>query len=350
MTTTLSMRSSAEQKRSLDVFEVKPGVHFDVATLRDLLPDNETLLFFGKVYKLDAQQLGALLHKVRNTDLTTVLFAEGGKHSQDLQDYLLDGYTTHDEDCPGYYDDSLCICTPEWVPGIVHQTVTEGELDFDPDIPVGELLPDVLESLKVEVAASIQAVAAKLESTVGLLPGKQGSMIFRTMMTMNRNRPTIGDYRAGIHHDRQKQNLVILDDSGSMSLETIQAIVEDVVALAYNANAHFALVSSSCRYWEPGTYSVDTLLDAAEIWGTHYETLVPLLNRDWGTVITIADYDSSQAAKDQIRAECTGHIDELLDISLVSRPTFLAECVGQLAANCKPLLIASEDANLVTTW
>jgi hypothetical protein len=56
-------------------------------------------------------------------------------------------------------------------------------------------------------------------------------------------------------------------------------------------------------------------------------------------VVTIADYDSSRSAKDAV-ARCTGSIDTVLDISLVDRPTFLAECVGQLASKTQPLLIA----------
>jgi hypothetical protein len=31
----------------------------------------------------------------------------------------------------------------------------------------------------------------------------------------------------------------------------------------------------------------------------------------------------------------------VLDISLVNKPTFLAQCVGQLAADVQPLLIGS---------
>lgn len=81
------------------------------------------------------------------------------------------------------------------------------------------------------------------------------------------------------------------------------------------------------------------MLDRAEYGGTRYETLAPLFNRDWGTVVTIADYDSANIAKSVI-GNCTGHIGTVLDISLVNRSTFLAECVGQLADKVQPLMVA----------
>ena len=110
--------------------------------------------------------------------------------------------------------------------------------------------------------------------------------------------------------------------------------------MSYLANAHLAIVSNTCTYWPAGAYGSDDVLAKAEFGGTYYETLAPLFDRDWGTVVTVADYDSSYGAKDAL-ARCTGHIDEVLDISLVNQPTFLAECVGQLADEVRPLLVAN---------
>lgn len=322
-TSTMETLRPSELRRCLDLVEVKPGLRFSLATLKDLLPDAETILFFGKVYELDAQQLGALLHRVLNTDLTRVLFAESAQHSTDLQSYLVGDY---DED-------------GNWVLGII-DPVDAGQINFSPDVPKGEILPEVWAQLEVEVAKSIKDVAAKLNDAVALLPGKQGSMVFKSMMRMNAKRPTIGDYRASITHARQKENLLILDVSGSMNEATVKAIVDDVVALSYQANAHMAIVSNTTTYWQPGSYGVSDILAAAQYGGTYYETLAPLFDRDWGVVITVADYDSSPSAKDALRP-CVGRIDQVLDVSLVNRPTFLAECVGQLAADVTPLLIAS---------
>lgn len=323
------MTTATTTRSSLEIFEIKPGVRFSVSTLRDLLPSAETVLFFGKVYELDAKQLAALLHKVLNTDLTSALFNEGDAHSADLQDYVL-GY----EDEDGYWHD-----------GVVDSVTAEG-VTFDPDVPTGEILPEVWKQLEVEIAKSIKDVAAKLEQVVTMLPGKQGSMVFSSMMKMNARRPVIGDYKASVHHERVKENLVILDVSGSMNADTVRRIIDDVIALSYVANAHMAVVSNSCFYWTPGSYSVDDVLAKAQYGGTHYETLAPLFDRDWGVVITIADYDGSPAAK-TVLGKVKGHIDEVLDISLVNRPTFLGECVAQRAAKATPLLIGSTGHILV---
>lgn len=316
--------SPSDLDASLQLVTVKPGTIFSLAMLRDFLPDAETLLFFGKVYALDARQLGNLLHTVLATDLTRALFAEGGEHSNELQDYLLDGY----------YDEE----------GIWHDPIVgpaqQGDINLTPDVPHGEILPQMWQMLEVTVAKSIAEVAAKTLSVVDRLPGKQGSMIFKSLMKVNARRPTLGDFKAQIHHAPQKQNLGILDVSSSVSRHTVQAIVADFVALSYKANAHFAIVSNTCSYWEPGTYGVDEVMRAAEFSGTQYEQLVPLFDRDWGTVITLADYDSSNAAK-QALLKCSGRIDQLLDISLVNRSTYLAECVGQLAASVQPVLIGN---------
>jgi len=328
MTTTPSTSmTSADLRSSLQIIEVRPGKRFSVATLRSLLPDVETALFFGKVYDLDAGQLAALLHTVLKTDLSTALFADGGSHSNDLQDYLLDGY--YDED-------------GDWHQPIIGSAY-DGEVVLDPEVPHGEILPAVWEQLEVEVAQSIKDVAAKLESAVAMLPGKQGQMVFSSMMKLNAKRPTLGDYRAQIHHAPQKQNLLILDVSGSMTSQTIEKIIDDVIALSYSANACMAVVSDTTTYWDAGSYDVDTVLSACEFNGTHYETLTDLLCRDWGTVITVADYDSSASAKQHLAKKATGRIDQVLDVSLVGQPTFLAECVGQFAAEVRPILIGNSD-------
>jgi hypothetical protein len=312
--------SSAELKRSVTLYEIKPGVKFSEATLKALLPDVETTLFFGKVYDLNAQQLGQLLYVVTKSDLASALFGEGEYHSNDLQSYLV-GYT-----------DEYGV----WHKGII-DPVDAGRINFAPVVPKGEILPEVWKQLEVEVADSIKAVAAKINDAVQLFPGKQGHMVFKHLKSLNLKRPVLGDFKARIHHNRQTENLVILDVSGSMSASTVERITPDVVAMSYEANAHLAIVSNRCTYWAPGTYSVEDILAAAEYGGTHYERLEPLFDRDWGVVVTVADYDSSPWAKEAL-ASCQGRIDTVLDISLVGQPTFLAECVGQLASEVKPLL------------
>lgn len=311
--------SSADDLRaSLELVEVKPGKKFSRRMLQRMLPDVETTLFFGKVYDLDAQQLGVLLNTTLHTTLSDALFGQGMVHSESLQDYISD------------------ICD--------HSGFEDGDVTFGDPPPHGEILPQVWESMQVEVAKSIKDVAAKLESVVDMLPGKNGEMLFKSMLELNKNRPTLGVHKAYIHHAPEKQNLLILDVSGSMTDSTIRTIINDVVALSYKANAHMAIVSNSCFYWQPGSYNVDDVLAKCEFGGTRYEQLAPLFDRDWGTVITVADYDSSLSAKAHLSDECTARIDSVLDISLVGRPTFLAECVGQFADDVRPLLIASPSA------
>ena len=104
-----------------------------------------------------------------------------------------------------------------------------------------------------------------------------------------------------------------------------------------------AIVSNNAFAWEPGAYDAEDILHAAEYQGTHYEQLIPLLQEDWGTVVTIADYDSSQWVKREIAQRCTGSVGKVVDISLVNQPTFLAECVGQLADEVQPILIGNSD-------
>lgn len=309
--------SSSELTESLTVFTVKPGVAFTVGNLRSMLTEVETALFFAKLYKLDAREVGRLLALLFNTDLTRALFTEGRTHSNELQDYLIE--------------------LSDFVPQEIR---AEYGLKFHSAPPKGEILPEVWKMVELTIADSIQQVADKLGSTVGLLPGKKGEMVFKSLMTVNAKRPVLGTYKANIHHKRQQENLLILDVSGSMTENTIRTIVDDVVALSYMANAHLAIVSNTVTYWEPGTYSSDSVLKAAEFCGTHYEELAPLFDRDWGVVITVADYDSVWEARSVIAA-CPGRIGKVLDVSLVDQPTFLASCVGQLAQEVEPILIGS---------
>lgn len=305
---------------NLSIVELRTDLRFPKSMLKTMLPDVETALFFGQIYRLNAHELGILLSALFNSPVISALTSEGGMHSDQLQDYLVDlGYEAE---------------------------IQSGEILLGEKQPKGEILPELWEANKVEIAKSIQQVADKLKDVVTKLPGKHGEMVFRSMQVMNAKRPTIGDHRAHIHHQPAKPNLVILDVSGSMSENTIETIVEDVVALSWEADAHLAIVSNTCTHWVPGEYTVEAVLNAAEYGGTHYEELVPLFeDQDWGVVVTIADYDSSYGAKSAIGG-MNGHIDTVLDISLVSCPTFLAECVGQLADETKPLLIAADHTRL----
>lgn len=322
--TTTSKISSADLNSSVKLVEIKPGIRFSEHVLKELLPDVETTLFFAKTYELDHTRLSQLLQITCKSALTDALFA--GDHSTELQSYLVG---VVDE----FNDDARRYSMP---------TVNVGEISYGAATVKGEILPQLWEQLEVTVAQSIKDVASKLTQTFSRLPGKQGRMTFNTLMKMNANRPTMGTFQAGVKHDPTKENLLILDVSGSMRPATIKAIINDVVALAYMANAHLAIVSDDATYWAPGTYDTDTVLEAADYQGTHYETLAPVLDgREWGVVITVADYDSSNDAKRSLAATVNCSIDEVVDISLVNRATFLAECIGQFAGKVSPILIGN---------
>ena len=296
-----------------DLFDLGNNKKISVAALRRLLPDIETALFFGKVYKLDAYQLGQLLQLTHESDVLTALFE--GSHSAELQSYLVDVV-------PDHIDVEPYIGTPE------------APKD-------SEVLAQLFASAEVEVAESIAKVANTLAGTLDRLPSKEGQMLFKSMAALNHKRGTIGVHKASIVHQSVPDVLVILDVSGSMSAETIRTIIDDVVALSWKANAHLAIVSNDTFLWEPGSYDSTAVLAKAQYGGTQYETLAPLFdNRSWGTVVTIADYDSAYDAK-RVIAKTNGSVGTVLDISLVDRPTFLGECISTIAQNVKPLLVST---------
>lgn len=304
-------QSTSSSSNDMTLFEVKPDIYLSAGTLRRHLPTVELALFFAKVYQLDYTKLSQLLRMLFNTPVVQALTE--GSHSVELQDYLVETVPT--------------------------EILAEMQQFTSEPMPSSEVLVQLWKSLEVEVAKSIQEVANKLAGTLHLLPSKEGDMLFASMAKINRLRPTVGVYGAHIRHAPVPEVLVVLDVSGSMTEETIEAIIGDVVAMSYNANASLAVVSNSAFLWAPGGYSVKDVLAKAEYGGTHYEQLKPLFDQSWGTVITIADYDSSPSAKKTL-ANCKGHIGQVLDISLVSRTTFLAECVGQLADEVRPLMLA----------
>ncbi len=296
-----------------ELFDLGNNKKISVAALKRLLPDIETALFFGKVYKLDAYQLGQLLQLTHESDVLTALFE--GSHSVELQSYLVDVV-------PDHIDVEPYIGTPD-------------------EPKDSEVLAQLFASAEVEVAESIAKVADTLAGTLNRLPSKEGQMLFKSMASLNHKRGTIGTFKASIQHQPVPDVLVILDVSGSMSEGTIRTIVDDVVALSWKANAHLAIVSNDTFLWEPGSYDSAAVLAKAQYGGTYYETLAPLfVNRSWGTVVAIADYDSSHDAK-RVIANTNGSVGTMLDISLVNRPTFLGECISTIAQNVKPLLVST---------
>ena len=287
--------------------------------LRELLLDVPTALFFANAYKLPRKNVVELLSRLFNLPVLGAL-QEGG-HSEELQDYLVELF-------------------PEEMVNVFSGKVKAPKAAA----PNEELLLPLWEAAQLELAASIQEVADRLGKVLASLPGREGHMAFKTMAKMNR-RGTVGSFDAFVKHQAApKPNLVILDVSGSMTEPTVATIVEDVVRLAWGADAWLAIVSDSCFVWEPGSATVQSILSAAEYRGTHYEELLPLfLEREWGVVTTIADYDSSWSVRSLFRQQARGSIETLLDLSFVEQPTFMAEALSVLAKEVKPLMVGTHD-------
>ena len=318
MTTTDAPLTRAQVDQSVRLVNVA-GYSISEKALKDLLPSIETALFFAKAYRMDYEELSELLRLLFQTDVIEALLGEAHVHSAELQDYIVDV-----------------------VPEDVQARHGEGHYDKNKAAPNTDLLVQVFEQTTVKVASSIQDVVDKLGIVLAAFPSKYGEMTFNHLLKLNRQYNAIGTYEAEILHKRTPPRLVILDVSGSMTAGTVARIVEPVVALAYEINAHIAIVSNTATLWEPGSFGVDDIQDAAEYGGTHYEKLAPIFDEDWETVVTIADYDSAASARDYLRQECSGSVGQVLDISLVNQPTYLSECVGQLAKEVTPLLIGTD--------
>lgn len=299
---------------------IKNGLQFSEHALRQLLPDVGSALFFGKLYELDYHQLSELIRTLFRSDIIDALFGESTEHSSDLQDYLID-----------------------MVPDDI--VATHGGLqvtDEQPSVDT-EVLAQAVASARVTVAQSIAEVADTLGDVLARFPSKEGQMAFQHMMKFNAQRATIGTFDPYVARQRIAKRIVVLDVSGSVSENTVRRIAGEVVGMAYDIEAYLAIVSENAFLYEPGTFSVDTVLRDAEYWGTHYEMLTPIFHEDWETAITIADYDSAWTAQDHLAKNARGRIGQVLDFSLVNRPTFLSEVLGRIAGEVKPILIGNSE-------
>lgn len=311
-----SRLSAAGVTRSLELFDLGNGRKVSTEALRTLLPDVETALFFAKAYDLKPYQVRELINHLFHQDVIDALLNEGAEHSTELQDYLVETF-------------------PEEIEAIEGVGYSE---DVAP--PDTFLLKQAWDNALVEVADSIKKVAESIGGVLDAMSSKYGRMTFEHMRKLNVQRNSIGTYGAQIKHERVAPRLVVLDVSGSMSQGTVMRIVDEVVGLAYGVDAAMAIVSNNAYFWEAGSFTTADILAKAEYGGTQYEQLVPIFDRDWETVVTIADYDSSRSTLAGFR-KAKGNVDTVIDISLVNRPTFLAECVGQRAREVKPILVGN---------
>ena len=299
------------------------GRKYSLSALVRLLPTVEIALFFAKLMELSAAECGLLLKKVFDKS-TLVAELTGGVHSTSLQDYLT----------------SVGDFIPDLVQGGV-EVVTD---PYGSNTSLDEsVLAQLFESAHIYIAQSIRDVANKTHVLLEGMPTGAAEMHFKTMMKFNAQTGKMGTYSPTFVRPTALNNLVVLDVSASVSESTVGQIIDDVVGLAVKAQATLAIVSNSTTWWAPGTYSTQSVLCAAEYGGTYYETLLPLFHRDWGEVVSIADYDSSASVLTRFQAEASGSIERVLDVSLVNRPTFLGECLSTIAKSSEVMLLADSD-------
>lgn len=319
--------TQSELDRSVTLVEIG-GRSVSEQSLRKMLPNVETALFFARALKLSASDVGSLLRLLFHTNLVEVLTDQSAHHSSDLQGYLVE------------------------LAGAAQLGLGVGSFDATTVPPDERLLVQLFDEMTVDLAPALENVASKIGNVLDSFPSVYGEMAFQHMRQLNRQYHNLGvsagTFQAVIEHRQVPKRLVILDVSGSMSRTTIQALAQPVVAMAYATKSSLAIVSNTCTYWEPGGYGVEDVLREAEYGGTHYEELESLLQHNWESVITVADYDSSMSAKEFLKNNVQGRIGTVYDISLVNRPTFLAQCVGQFARKVVPLLVAAPGTHL--TW
>ena len=295
------------------------NIGWEPEVLREILPDLDTALFFASVFELDYNELSMLLELVFQQHSGDVLRALlNGQHSTELQDYVVDVVPTHVVD------------------------VQDVVWSADPELGLNTDLVALFRNAVVPVASTLKQVGQAVGSVLDQFPSIVGQLTFEHLAKWDTRRSSVGQYKAVMKHSRDR-NLLIVDDSGSMTSETIRTLASDFVALAFELNATLALVSNSCRVFQPGTATVQGILDMMETGGTHYETLVPLFKQQWANVLCVADYDSSLSAKEVFRRETPkGIVGQVFDISLVTRPTFLGEVVAQASNNPVQTVLVSK--------
>lgn len=295
--------------------ETPAKLFFTEKFLRQNIKKFELAVFFADLYKLTNRQFSDLLDICGLDRTVWDALVEGG-HSTELQDYGLD------------LDEEFDITVLQGT----------GQVAVKDDVALVALF----EAAAVVIADSIQEVADALGNKLGSLPVGEAQMMFSALHSFNVKRNSIGDFKAGIYRDRSKAKskvLVILDDSGSVTPGTIEAIADDVVQLSYSVNASLAMVSSTTRYFQAGTFNTQDVLAVAEYGGTQYETLAQVLSEDWDEVITIADYDSSPYAEGSLAANASCRIKKIWDIGLENQSSYLAECLSQFAESVSPIVI-----------
>lgn len=315
--------------------ELKPGVRFDEAWLKDTLYLTEEdadalgvskydgLILFGQIYKLNAQQLMHLARIVFNIDDTDDMIGmlTDGDHSYTLQSYVEE------------LADALNI----------EETITFSEERTVPEYD--SLLTQLFEAHQVGITDLVVQISDKFSKFLSAQPGHESKLEVQRLNKVNRRTGMPVSQRARIEYSNLLPNLLIIDVSGSQGRHLIESIVDSCIDLAVKYDMHLAIVSHIAEWYVPGTYDRDTVMNSPCMnGGTRYASMaeIGVASQAWGTVVTMADYDGQQSDRDAWR-KAGGSIDKVVDISTVTKQSWLSEAVNvQAPGPVQQLVVAPE--------
>lgn len=310
--------------------ELKPGVHFDSDWLKETLciTDDEAdllgvskydgMILFGQLYGLNVQQLTTLARIVFGDEPFIQMLTEGD-HSYSLQSYIeeLD------------------------VPLQVDETITYSAAKTNPE--QDSLLVQLFEAHQVGITSLVMEIADKFAKFLTAQPGHESKLEVMRLSKVNRRTNLPVSQRARIEYSSLLPNLLIIDVSSSQGRTLVESIVDNCIALAVKYDMHLAIVSHGAEWFVPGTYDRDTVMNSE--WmngGTRYAALaeIGVASQAWGTVVCVADYDGQQSDQTAWK-KAGGTIDKVIDISTVSKQTWLSEAVNiQAPGTVQQLVVA----------
>ena len=321
-------------KTTSDTVTLKPGVQFDRLWLQETLATTEeqaavlgvsrydAAILFGQLYKLDAQQLTALMRIVFDDNDMVRMLTEGD-HSYTLQSY-----------------------TEELAEELeIVEQITFSEEKTNPEHD--SMLTAMFDAHQVGITNLVVEITDKFSRFLNTLPGHESKLEVQRLARVNRRTGLPVSQRAAITNSSLLPNLLIIDVSGSQGVDLIESIVDDCIALAVKYEMHLAIVSHMAEWYVPGTYDRKTVMESPCInGGTRYAALaeIGVASQDWGTVVTLADIDGQRSDLTAWK-EAGGTIDRIVDISTVAGQTWLSEIVAcQSQRKVQQLVVAPESS------
>lgn len=319
-------------KTKSDTVTLKPGVQFDRLWLQETLATTEeqaailgvsrydAAILFGQLYKLDAQQLTALMRIVFDDNDMVRMLTEGD-HSCTLQSY-----------CEELAKELEIV-----------ETITFSEEKTNPEH--GSMLTAMFDAHQVGITDLVVEITDKFSRFLRTMPGHESKLEVQRLARVNRRTGLPVSQRSTITNSSLLPNLLIIDVSGSQGYDLIEGIVDDCIALAEKYEMHLAIVSHMAEWYVPGTYDREAVMKSDCInGGTCYAALaeIGVASQNWGTVVTLADIDGQRSDLTAWQ-QAGGTVDRIVDISTVSGQTWLSEIVAcQSQRKVQQLVVAPE--------